>query len=172
MWQIVIVTLVHTSILFVVLFGLRRLDRYTSYKFSRFDVHCPTKLAGKGQYEAPPQGQALLWLVIHLIIPRLILSSAIIGLRGNALWTGGKWEVIISELRESSMVVRITLSASNPEIAFELKSYVQEHIVDYLNQFKRGSLIGAVADQKSPKAAPEPIKNQKLEPAASTCGAA
>jgi hypothetical protein len=79
MWQIVIVALVHTSILFVVLFGLRRLDRYTSYKFSRFDVHCPTKLAGKGQYEAPPRGQAVLWLVIHLIIPRLILISAIVG---------------------------------------------------------------------------------------------
>jgi small-conductance mechanosensitive channel len=468
MWQIVIVTLVHTSILFVVLFGLRRLDRYTSYKFSRFDIHCPTNLAGKGQYEAPPQGQALLWLVIHLIIPRLILSSAILGpflmllydfgfrarisswfnrpgwewklpialvlgvainllvtlarlrsrrlrevamkdlehshallllvgaealqallplgfvflvipmlglplpileviervtlilviiavgidvlrtlrlveakftsrvrmksgsderqiraaetqysvmhrmlnvlvilatvgaalmvfdqvrafgasvltsagilglvagiaaqrtlqnvfaglqlaitepialgdvievgdvvgtieeinfsfvsvrlrdlrrlilpvtyflenpftnwtrtssesltsfslvlsldsslsairkkvdtiLQGNPLWIGGKWEVIISELRENSMVVRITLSAGNPEIAFELKSYVQEHIVDYLSQFKRGSLIGAVADQKLPMAAPESIKNQKLEPAAPACRAA
>jgi small-conductance mechanosensitive channel len=468
MWQIVIVTLVHTSTLFVVLFGLRRLDRYTSYKFSRFDVHCPTKLAGKGQYEAPPQGQALLWLVIHLIVPRLILSSAIIGpflillydfgfrarisswfnrprwewklpialvlgvvinllvtlarlrsrrlreaamkdlehshallllvgaealqallplgfvflvipmlglplpileliervtlilviialgidvlrtlrlveakftsrvrmksgsderqiraaetqysvmhrmlnvlvilatvgaalmvfdqvrafgasvltsagilglvagiaaqrtlqnvfaglqlaitepialgdvievedvvgtieeinfsfvsvrlrdlrrlilpvsyflerpftnwtrtssesltffslvlsldaslpairkqvemiLHANALWNGGKWEVLVSELRESSMVVRITLGASDPEIAFQLKSYVQERIVDYLNQFKRGSLIGAVADQKPPVAAPESIKNQKLEPAAPACGAA
>jgi len=51
-------------------------------------------------------------------------------------------------------------------------SYVQEHIVDYLNQFKNGSLIGAVADQKAPMAAPEPIKNQKLEPAGSACGAA
>jgi len=84
----------------------------------------------------------------------------------------GKWEVLVSELRESSMVVRITLGASDPEIAFQLKSYVQEHIVDYLNQFKNGSLIGAVADQKAPMAAPEPIKNQKLEPAGSACGAA
>src|SRR5580704_17412 len=58
--------------------------------------------------------------------------------------------VMISELGESSMVVRITLGASDPEIAFQLKSYVQEHIVDYLNQFKKGSLIGAVADQKPP----------------------
>jgi DNA-binding NarL/FixJ family response regulator len=33
-----------------------------------------------------------------------------------------------------------------PEIAFQLKSYVQEHIVDYLNQFKKGSLIGAVGN--------------------------
>jgi small-conductance mechanosensitive channel len=93
-------------------------------------------------------------------------------LQGNPLWIGGKWEVIIRELRENSMVVRITLSAGNPEIAFELKSYVQEHIVDYLNQFKRGSLIGAVADQKLPMAAPESIKNQEVEPAAPACGAA
>jgi small-conductance mechanosensitive channel len=56
-------------------------------------------------------------------------------LHANAPWSGGKWEVMISELRESSMVVRITLCASDPEIAFQLKSYVQEHIVDYLNQF-------------------------------------
>jgi hypothetical protein len=38
--------------------------------------------------------------------------------------------------------------AANPEIAFQLKSQVQEHILDYLNQFKKGSLIGAVADPK------------------------
>jgi hypothetical protein len=31
-------------------------------------------------------------------------------------------EVMISEFRESSMVVRITLGASAPEIAFQLKS--------------------------------------------------
>jgi small-conductance mechanosensitive channel len=468
MWQIVIITLVHTSILFAVLFGLRRLDRYTSYKFSRFDVHCPTKLAGKGQYEAPPQGQALLWLVIHLIIPRLILSSAIIGpflillydfgfqsrisgwfnrpgwewklpialvigvvinllvtlarlrsrrlreaamqelehshallllvgaealqallplgfvflvipmlglplpileviervtlilviiavgidvlrtlrlveakftsrvkmksvsderqiraaetqysvmhrmlnilvilatvgaalmvfdqvrafgasvltsagilglvagiaaqrtlqnvfaglqlaitepialgdvievenvvgtieeinfsfvsvrlrdlrrlilpvtyflerpftnwtrtsaesltsfslvlslgaslsairkqvetiLHTTPLWKDGKWEVMISELGETSMVVRITLGAANPEIAFQLKSYVQEHILDYLNQFKKGSLIGAVADPKPPTQVTEPINSQKLEPTALAHGSA
>ncbi|MBV8216680.1 MAG: mechanosensitive ion channel [Verrucomicrobia bacterium] len=93
-------------------------------------------------------------------------------LHANALWNGGKWEVCVSELRESSMVVRITLGASDPEIGFHLKSYVQEHIVDYLNEFKNGSLIGAVAEQKPPMAAPEPIKNQKLEPAAPACGAA
>jgi small-conductance mechanosensitive channel len=69
-------------------------------------------------------------------------------LHANALWSGGKWEVVISELRESSMVVRITLGASDPEFAFQLSSYVQEHIVDYLNEFKKGALLGAVADQK------------------------
>jgi small-conductance mechanosensitive channel len=468
MRQIVIAALVHTSILFAVLFGLRRLDRYTTYKFSRFDVHCPTKLAGKCRYEAPPRGQAARWLVIRLIIPRLILVSAIVGpflillydfgfrtrisgwfnqpgwewklpialvigvainlvvtlerlrsrrlreaamkdlehshalfllvgaealqallplgfvfvvipmlglplpilegiervtlvlvivalgidvlrtmrlveakfvrrirlksgsderqiraaetqysvthrmlnvlvilatvgaalmvfdqvrafgasiltsagilglvagiaaqrtlqnvfaglqlaitepialgdvievenavgtieeinfsfvsvrlrdlrrlilpvtyflekpftnwtrtssesltsfslvisldaslpairkqvetiLHTNALWNNGKWEVLVSELREASMVVRITLGASDPEIAFQLKSYVQEHIVDSLNQFKNGSLIGAVADQKPPMAAPESRKNQKLEPAVPAGGAA
>jgi hypothetical protein len=85
-------------------------------------------------------------------------------LHGYALWGGGKWEVMISELHESSMVVRITLGASDPEIAFQLKSYLQEHIVDYLNQFKKGSLLGAVADQKP--AAEVVINSQKLEPAA------
>ena len=93
-------------------------------------------------------------------------------LPANPLWKGGKWEVMISELGETSMVVRITLGAPNPDIAFQLKSYVQEHIVDYLNQFKNGSFIGAVADQKPPMAAPEQIKNPNLEPAASACGAA
>jgi small-conductance mechanosensitive channel len=71
-------------------------------------------------------------------------------LHANPLWSDGQWEVMISELREDSMVVRIALGASNPEIAFQLKSYVQEHIVDYLNQFKDGSLLGAVADQTTP----------------------
>jgi small-conductance mechanosensitive channel len=87
-------------------------------------------------------------------------------LRGNPIWSGGKWEVMISELGESSMVVRITLGASDPEIAFQLKSYVQEHIVDYLNQFKKGALIGAVAEQKPPTEAAERINTQKLAPAA------
>jgi small-conductance mechanosensitive channel len=83
-------------------------------------------------------------------------------LRANPLWTDGKWEVMISELGESSMVVRITLGAANPEIAFQLKSQVQEHILDYLNEFKKGSLIGAVADPKlemeEVAAAPSPEK--------------
>jgi small-conductance mechanosensitive channel len=91
-------------------------------------------------------------------------------LRANLLWSSGKWEVIVSELRESSMVVRITLGAGDPEIAFKLKSYVQERIVDYLNQFKKGSLIGAVADQKPPTEVAERISSQKLEPAASASG--
>jgi small-conductance mechanosensitive channel len=93
-------------------------------------------------------------------------------LHTNALWKGGKWEVLVSELREDSMVVRITSGASDPEKAFQLKSYVQEHIVDYLNQFKNGSLIGGVADQKPPPAGAEPINSQKLAPAASAHGAA
>ena len=80
---------------------------------------------------------------------------------------------MISELGETSMVVRITLGAANPEIAFQLKSYVQEHILDYLNQFKKGSLIGAVADPKPATQVAEPTKSQKLEPAgASGHGAA
>jgi small-conductance mechanosensitive channel len=88
-------------------------------------------------------------------------------LHTNPLWNGGKWEVMISELGETSMVVRITLGAANPEIAFQLKSYVQEHILDYLNQFKKGSLIGAVAEPKPPTELAERTNTPKLEPAAS-----
>jgi hypothetical protein len=74
---------------------------------------------------------------------------------------------LLSELGETSMVVRITLGAANPEIAFQLKSYVQEHILDYLNQFKKGSLIGAVADPKPPTELAEGTHPAKLEPATS-----
>ncbi|MGA7214375.1 MAG: mechanosensitive ion channel domain-containing protein [Terrimicrobiaceae bacterium] len=87
-------------------------------------------------------------------------------LRSNPLWNGGKREVMISELGESSMVVRITLGAANPEIAFQLKSQVQEHILDYLNQFRKGSLLGAVADPKSAMETPETKDPPKLESAA------
>ena len=85
-------------------------------------------------------------------------------LHANPLWNGGKWEVMISELGESSMVVRITLGAANPEIAFQLKSQVQEKILDYLNQFKKGSLIGAVADPEPAMELPETTNAPKLEP--------
>ena len=88
-------------------------------------------------------------------------------LHTNPLWNGGKWEVIISELDETSMKVRITLGAADPEIAFQLKSHVQEHILDYLNQFKKGSLIGAVADPKPPMELAETTNPPKLEPATS-----
>jgi small-conductance mechanosensitive channel len=88
-------------------------------------------------------------------------------LHANPLWSGGKWEVMISELGETSMVVRITLGAANPEIAFQLKSQVQEHILDYLNQFKKSSLIGAVAEPKPPMELAETTKPPKLEPATS-----
>jgi small-conductance mechanosensitive channel len=88
-------------------------------------------------------------------------------LHANPLWNGGKWEVMISELGETSMVVRITLGAANPEIAFQLKSQVQEHILDYLNQFKKGSLIGAVADPKAPLELAGTTNPPKLEPATS-----
>jgi small-conductance mechanosensitive channel len=86
-------------------------------------------------------------------------------LRANPLWNGGKWEVMISELGETSMIVRITLGAANPEIAFQLKSQVQEHILHYLNQFKKGSLIGAVAEPIPAAALAEPISPPKLQPA-------
>jgi small-conductance mechanosensitive channel len=86
-------------------------------------------------------------------------------LRANPLWNGGKWEVMISELGETSMIVRITLGAANPEIAFQLKSQVQEHILHYLNQFKKGSLIGAVAEPIPAAELAESISPPKLQPA-------
>ena len=79
MWQIVIFALVHLLILFMALFGLRRLQRYTASRFNHFSVHCPTQLAAEGQYEAPPRGWVVLYLIIHLIIPRLIFLTATIG---------------------------------------------------------------------------------------------
>src|SRR6202030_452484 len=81
-------------------------------------------------------------------------------LRANLLWNGGKWEVMISELGESSMVVKITLGAANPEIAFQLKSQVQERILDYLNQSKKGSLLGAVVESK-----PAMVRTKETKPA-------
>jgi small-conductance mechanosensitive channel len=86
-------------------------------------------------------------------------------LRANLLWNGGKWEVMISELGESSMVVKITLGAANPEIAFQLKSQVQERILDYLNQGKKGSLLGAVVESKPAMEVSEGTKPANLEPA-------
>lgn len=86
-------------------------------------------------------------------------------LRANPLWNGGKTEVMISELGETSMIVRITLGAANPEIAFQLKSQVQEHVLHYLNQFKKGSLIGAVAEPTPAMEMVEPTNPPNLEPA-------
>jgi hypothetical protein len=44
---------------------------------------------------------------------------------------------------------------------------VQEHILDYLNQFKKGSLLGAVADPKPPMESAEKSDTPKPEPATS-----
>jgi small-conductance mechanosensitive channel len=85
-------------------------------------------------------------------------------LHADPLWNGGKWEVMISELGETSMVVRITLGAANPEIAFELKSKVQEQVLHYLNQFKKGSLIGAIADPEPAIELAETANPPDLEP--------
>ena len=79
MWQIVIVALGHLLILFLALLGLRRLHRYTASRFIHSTVHCPTELAAKGQYEAPPRGWTVMYLIIHLIIPRLVFLTATIG---------------------------------------------------------------------------------------------
>ena len=89
-------------------------------------------------------------------------------LQANPLGGTGKSEVMISELGESSMVVRITVGGANPEIAFQLRSQVQEHLLDYLNRFKKGSLIGAVPD---PKPAPELLESKTAQDTAPTTAA-
>ncbi|MBV8416748.1 MAG: hypothetical protein JO251_16210 [Verrucomicrobia bacterium] len=79
MWQIVFVAVGHLLILSLALLGLRLLHRYTASRFVHSGVHCPTQLAAKGQYEAPPRGWMVLQLIVHLIIPRLIFLTATIG---------------------------------------------------------------------------------------------
>ncbi len=100
-------------------------------------------------------------LSLNASLPAIRKQVEII-LQTDPLWNGGRFEVMISELGESSMIVRISLGAANPEIAFKLKSRVQEEILDYLNQFKKGSLIGAVPD---PSAAAQPASPSNLKPA-------
>ena len=87
-------------------------------------------------------------------------------LHANPLYEGGKSEVMISELGESSMVVRITVGGADPEIAFQLKSQLQEHLLEYLNRFKKGSLIGAVPDLKPATESAETRNLPNAEPTA------
>jgi small-conductance mechanosensitive channel len=86
--------------------------------------------------------------------------------RANPLSEGGKSEVMISELGESSMVVRITVGGADPEIAFQLKSQLQERLLEYLNRFKKGSLIGAVPDPKPATESSETRNLSNSEPTA------
>ena len=65
----------HLLILALAIFGLRLSHRYISGRFIRSSVHCPTQLAAKGQYEAPPRGWNALLSIIQLIIPRLYFSQ-------------------------------------------------------------------------------------------------
>ena len=81
MWQSVLAAAGHLLILSLPLFALRLSHRYISGK-----VHwlagsiVQLQLAAKGQYEAPPRGWIVLYLIIQLIIPRLALLTAISGL--------------------------------------------------------------------------------------------
>src|SRR5258708_13095051 len=80
MCQIVMVALGHLLILSLALFGFWLSHRYISRRFIRSSIHCPTQLALKGQYEAPPRGWDVLYLIIQLIIPRLIFFTPITAL--------------------------------------------------------------------------------------------
>ena len=79
MWQIVIVSVSHLLILFLALFGLWLSHRYIAGRFICSSVHCPTQLAAQSQYEAPPSGWMVMYLIIRLIIPRLIFLTATTG---------------------------------------------------------------------------------------------
>jgi len=58
---------------------LHLVQHFIAGRFVRSSVRCPTQLAAQGQYEAPPRGWSVLYLVIQLIIPRLIFLTATIG---------------------------------------------------------------------------------------------
>ena len=79
MWGTVIIAAGHLLILFLALSGLQLLRHFTEGRFVRSSVRCPTQLAAQGQYEAPPRGWKVLYLIIQLIIPRLIFLTATIG---------------------------------------------------------------------------------------------
>src|SRR4249920_504126 len=79
MWQNVMVAIAHLLVLFLALFGLRLSHRYISRRFVHSSVQCPIRLAAQGQYEAPPRGWTVLYLIVRLIIPRLIFLTAVIG---------------------------------------------------------------------------------------------
>ena len=56
------VTLSHLLVLFLALFGLRQAHRYLARSLVQCHIHCPTQLAVKGEYEAPPRG----WVAVGL----------------------------------------------------------------------------------------------------------
>ena len=74
------VTLSHLLVLFLVLFGLRQTHRYLARSLVQCHIHCPTQLAVKGEYEAPPRGWVAVRLAIQLAVSRLIPVTAIIGI--------------------------------------------------------------------------------------------
>ncbi|MFZ0708652.1 MAG: hypothetical protein WAM53_01300, partial [Terrimicrobiaceae bacterium] len=80
MFQIYLAAAGHLLLLLLLIFGLRFSQLYISRRFIGSRIHCPTQLAAKGQYEAPPCGWNALVLIIQLIIPRLIFLTAIIGI--------------------------------------------------------------------------------------------
>jgi hypothetical protein len=95
MWQIVTVAVVgHLLALFLAIFALRFLHRYTARRFHLSGVHCPTELAAEGQYEAPPRGLVVLFLMIQLVIPRLIFLTTSIGSYLILVYDFGLWSTI------------------------------------------------------------------------------
>jgi hypothetical protein len=61
------------------------------------------------------------------------------------LWNDKSKELEIDELRESSMIIKVTISAANPRSAKKLKSQVQEELLRFLIGLRAGALLGAIS---------------------------
>jgi small-conductance mechanosensitive channel len=50
------------------------------------------------------------------------------------LWDGNVCKLIITDFSEKTMQVRATASASGPDKAFELRAYLREKLIEYINE--------------------------------------
>jgi hypothetical protein len=71
-------------------------------------------------------------------------------LNQNSLWNGKSKELETNELRESSMVVKVTISAAEPRSAKNLKSQVQEELLRFLIGLRGDVLLGAISEAPAP----------------------
>ncbi|MDQ2712266.1 MAG: mechanosensitive ion channel family protein, partial [Acidobacteriota bacterium] len=53
-------------------------------------------------------------------------------LEASPLWDGKVKTVQVTDAREHTMEVRFLMSAANPQSAFDLRCYVRENMIEYL----------------------------------------
>lgn len=53
--------------------------------------------------------------------------------QSSPLWDGKVCKLIITDFSEKAMQVRATASAGDPDKAFELRAYLRERVIDYIN---------------------------------------